>query len=352
MGFRQAGMDIVFAADKDHDAAKTFEMNFPETRLLEEPEFDGRFRGIHYLQRKIEEFPTEALQPLVDTCNDHPILFAGCAPCQPFTHQNTQLPAEDDRRTLLDKFRHFVEYYSPEFVFVENVPGLQKICDERGAFGRFLNSLKELNYSFVYKLVAAQHYGVPQKRSRLVLIASRLGKIEFPPKTHGRGTDHPKYSTVREWIGDLPPIKAGETHPSVPNHRAAGLWPINLERIRATPPGGDRRDWPDHLHLECHSKGYRGHTDVYGRLRWNQPASCLTTKCTSLSNGRFGHPEQDRAISAREAACLQTFPRDFVFCGGLGSISRQIGNAVPVLLARHFGENFVKHLQDHLEGKS
>ena len=350
MGFRQAGMDIVFAADKDHDAAKTFEMNFPETRLLEEPEFDGRFRGIHYLQRKIEEFPTEALQPLVDTCNDHPILFAGCAPCQPFTHQNTQLPAEDDRRTLLDKFRHFVEYYSPEFVFVENVPGLQKICDERGTFGRFLNSLKELNYSFVYKLVAAQHYGVPQKRSRLVLVASRLGKIEFPPKTHGRGTDHPKYSTVREWIGDLPPIKAGETHPSVPNHRAAGLWPINLERIRATPPGGDRRDWPDHLHLECHSKGYRGHTDVYGRLRWNQPASCLTTKCTSLSNGRFGHPEQDRAISAREAACLQTFPRDFVFCGGLGSISRQIGNAVPVLLAKHFGENFVKHLQAHLEG--
>jgi DNA (cytosine-5)-methyltransferase 1 len=185
----------------------------------------------------------------------------------------------------------------------------------------------------------------------LVLIASLLDTIKFPPETHGPGNSKQKYSTPREWIDNLPPIEAGETHQEISNHQAMNLSELNLRRIQATPIGGDRRDWPQELELECHTNGYTGHTDVYGRIKWDELSSCLTTKCTSLSNGRFGHPEQNRAISAREAACLQTFPRDFVFEGGISLVARQIGNAVPVLLAQQFGENFNKHLKDYLEGK-
>ena len=124
------------------------------------------------------------------------------------------------------------------------------------------------------------------------------------------------------------------------------LSPLNLERIRATPEGGDRRDWPRRLWPDCHRDGFEGHTDVYGRLRWDSPAPTLTTKCISYSNGRFGHPSQDRALSAREAARLQTFPISFQFAGSLTSQAKQIGNAVPVVLARHFGRHLVHHVAD------
>ncbi len=349
-GFQQAGMEIVFALDNDPDSAETFKSNFSGTRLLDNAAFESNSAGTYFLAKDIEDVPAEAIQPLIDACNGHAILFSGCAPCQPFTKQNTRRRSDESLRLLLDEFRRFVEYYLPEFIFVENVPGLQKAQGEKGVFQRLLKTLNELCYNSTYEVVAAQDYGVPQRRRRLVLVASRLGPLRFPKKTHKPDTSYPRYSTVREWISDLPPIKAGETHKTVPNHRAARLSALNLERVQATPEGGDRRDWPDHLQLRCHLNGYTGHTDVYGRMLWDQPATGLTTRCISLSNGRFGHPEQDRAISVREAACLQTFPRDFVFTGSLNSMARQIGNAVPVLLAEHFGRNFIELLTDYNEG--
>jgi DNA (cytosine-5)-methyltransferase 1 len=141
----------------------------------------------------------------------------------------------------------------------------------------------------------------------------------------------------------LPPIQAGEVHPDVPNHRASALTPLNLQRLQATPPGGTRADWPEELTLKCH-QNHRGHSDVYGRMRADSQAPVLTTKCTSISNGRFGHPYQDRPISVREAACLQTFPQDFVFEGSIKSSTRQVGNAVPVLLAQRMGMAFRSHV--------
>jgi DNA (cytosine-5)-methyltransferase 1 len=127
----------------------------------------------------------------------------------------------------------------------------------------------------------------------------------------------------------------------------------NLQRIRVTPEGGGRESWPERLLLPCHKNDYEGHTDVYGRMRRNALASALTTRCISLSNGRFGHPVQDRAISVREAACLQTFPRSFIFEGSLNGMARQIGNAVPVVLAKRFGRMFKAHarLNTALPGK-
>lgn len=327
-GFTQAGLESVFALDFDNDAVETFRANFPET-VVE--------------QRDIRELHVNSISELINAQCGNPILFCGCAPCQPFTKQNTSRTDKDERAPLLNSFSKFVEYYRPEYVFIENVPGMQKV-NANSPFDAFCKKLDKMGYSFATSVVAAQDYGVPQRRRRLVLLASRVGEVELPEPTHGpsSGSD---YSTVREWIAHFPPIDAGQQHPDDLNHRAAKLAPINMERIRSTPPEGDRSAWPEHLKLDCH-KNYNGHVDVYGRMKWDAPATGLTTRCISLSNGRFGHPEQDRAISVREAAAIQTFPDNFVFKGSLNSQARQVGNAVPAKLAEVFG----RHLLNHWEG--
>ena len=333
-GFRSAGMEVVFALDRDRDAERTFKRNFPTA---------------HFERADIRETPLHRIRELSDAQQPAPILFCGCAPCQPFTKQNTTRPATaaDDRVTLLASFASIIEHCKPDVVFVENVPGIQRLSRRSQPFGGFLERLEAAGYRhpLAYRPVPLMRYGVPQTRRRLVLLASRHGPIGLPPETHGLGAPSPQYATVRDWIEELPRISAGETHPDVPNHRAARLSKRNLERIRATPEGGGHRDWPKRLRLPCHLKT-NGYSDVYGRLSWDRPAAALTTRCISYSNGRFGHPQQDRAISVREAACLQTFPADFVFNGSLASMARQIGNAVPVLMATVVGDHVNRHLKE------
>lgn len=335
-GFQDAGMDIVFALDNDPDSQRTFRKNFPFVK------FDPT---------DIRKTPVDRIRSLVAAERPNPLLFCGCAPCQPFTKQNTTHPVRknDDRVPLLTHFAKFIEICLPDIVFIENVPGLQKFSHHTQPFGGFLRNLTSLGYQFAHEPVPLMKYGVPQSRRRLILLASRHGPIGLPPKTNGPGTENERYETVRNWIGDLPSISAGEEHGAVPNHRAAALSERNLERIRATPEGGSRRDWPERLRLDCHRE-FIGYSDVYGRMSWDRPASGLTTRCISYSNGRFGHPEQDRAISVREAASLQTFPRDFSFEGNLGSMSRQIGNAVPVQLAKIIGRHVIHHLKEMRAG--
>ena len=218
--------------------------------------------------------------------------------------------------------------------------------------------LKEDEYFLDYGIISAQDYGAPQVRRRLVLVASRMGTISIPVPTHG--LDRTKACvTVRDAIADLPPVEQGTEHPDkrrYPNHRAAGLSSLNLERIRHTGVNG-RRDWPESLLPKCYTKEingerYKGHSDCYTRLAWDEPAPGLTTRCISYSNGRFGHPEQDRAITVREAARLQGFPDSFTFTGSLNSMARQIGNAVPVQVAKAFGLHFIKHIRslEHSDG--
>ena len=325
-------MAISFALDHDADAKATFQTNFPNA---------------HFEFADIRHVSVDALRLRVEAENPHPVLFSGCAPCQPFTKQNTTRPTldEDHRVPLLARFGHLVESCRPDLVFVENVPGLQKLDQDTQPFGGFLSRLVAAGYKVDYRPTKLAKYGIPQTRRRLVFVASRHGKIHLPDETHGPGTSNDRYDTVRDWISHYPPIQAGERHNEVPNHRAANLSARNLERVKSTPEGGGHRDWPDHLKLECH-KDFLGYSDVYGRMSWDSPASGLTTRCTSYSNGRFGHPQQDRAISIREAASLQTFPDDFVFTGSMASMARQIGNAVPVRLARVVGEHFVRHLDN------
>ena len=329
-GLQAAGMEIALGLDNDPDARKTFEANFPEAGFIGDD---------------IARVSASAIDPLVDAWGDHPLLFNACAPCQPFSRQRRGVTSPSDERLgLLDHVLRFVRRHRPEFIFAENVPGLREDGAAGRVFQRALHTLEALGYSTDHRVIKSQDYGVPQRRARLVILASLLGPITFPGPTHGAGTASATHSSVREWIGSLPAISAGETHSSVPNHRAAGLSPLNLQRIRATPPGGGWRDLPSDLMPESRRSGFNGFTDVYGRLRWDAPAPALTTRCISYSNGRFGHPEQDRAISVREAAYLQTLPADFVLTGNLNSQARQVGNAVPPLLAQRFGECITAHL--------
>lgn len=351
-GFRQAGMEIAFALDCDGDASRTYRQNFADAA--------ERFH-----QSRIQDLEMEKLDSVVEQCGNSPKLFCGCAPCQPFTRQKTARAGRDERASLLRDFQSLIERHLPEYVFVENVPGIQKVNGKYGPFPDFLKKMKSLGYrSPGAQIIAAQDYGVPQMRRRLVYIASRLGELDFPAPTHGPLGDA-AYRTVRhafESPRPLPPIAPGECHPDshrFPNHRAAALSEINLRRIMAnTPDGGDRTGWDESLQPACYRRLHKdglphtGHTDVYGRLFWDRPATGLTTRCISLSNGRFGHPVENRAISVREAARLQAFPDDFVFHGSLNSMARQIGNAVPVRLAEVFGKAFVEDYRRFAEERN
>lgn len=322
-GLLDAGIDVLCGIDFDPSCKRTYERNNQK-----------------YLQKDICSFtPEELLSEFPQIANRDDLLLVGCAPCQPFsvlTHkkydeQGNVIPHKSVN--LLTEFGRFVKKLQPAHVLVENVPGLRGKGKE--VLNAFKDMLTENGYWYDERVIYAKEYGVPQNRRRYVLIASRQFKPTIPQGTHGKGLL--PYCTVRQTIFKYPHLNAGEESESVPNHKCANLSPLLLERIKNTPhDGGSRTDWPESLILKCH-KQFNGHTDVYGRMKWDEPSPTLTVKCFSLSNGRFGHPEQDRAISLREAAALQTFPDNYVFEGSMQDIGRQIGNAVPVLLAKAMG---------------
>lgn len=327
-GFAKAGLNIKFALDFDEEAGASFSANFPQATVM---------------TADIRSLAPSDLAAVVGN-RERPLLFSGCAPCQPFSKQNRSKSSADSRRSLLGEFGRFVEHWLPEYVFVENVPGLQRIQVRSGPLATFIRLLRRLGYSVQSDVLPASAFGVPQTRQRLVLLASLVAPIQLPLRTHGDA--FAAVSTVRDWIGDLAPLAAGRTHPDDPDHQSAQLTEVNLRRIRATPEGGGRDSWPADLWLPCH-RGHEGHSDVYGRLAWDRPASGLTTRCISYSNGRFGHPSQDRGLSVREAACLQTFPRSFRFVGSMSSKAKQVGNAVPPLMAQRFAEQVREHWRRH-----
>ena len=290
---------------------------------------------------------------------DEIYLFAGCPPCQSFSRQNPKNKKKtvEERKKLLFEFLRIVQEIKPPFLLMENVPGIQSGFNKE-ILDDFLNRLN-VNYYVLHDILNAADYGVPQLRKRFVLHAVRLDihkellqcgfKFELPKATHSQfgGGGSQKWKTVCETIGDLPPIKAGEEYPDngiVHNHKCANLSEINIKRmkiIRAN--GGSRICLPDELALECHKKkdnngeAFSGHGDVYGIMDANKPSPTMTGGCLCYSKGRYGHYEQNRAISIREAARLQTFPDDFVFSNSLTAAALQIGNAVPIDLVKASG---------------
>ncbi|RDB07170.1 DNA cytosine methyltransferase [Runella aurantiaca] len=277
-------------------------------------------------------------------------ILVGCAPCQPFSTYAFKSPdkqedAQKAKWSLLGEFARLIEEIKPEIVSMENVPGLAKF-DKSYIFQDFLKVLDKNDYFIDFKEIYCPDYGIPQQRKRLVLLASRLSPIKIMDKTHSPKT----YKTVKDAIGDLEPIESGGISEKDPIHRASKLSDKNIQRIRQSKQGGTWRDWSEDLVLDCHRKtSGKSYGSVYGRMDWDKPSPTMTTFCTGIGNGRFGHPEQDRAISLREAALLQTFPKTYKFVPdgqtpNTTRLSTHIGNAVPVELGQVVAKSIKFHL--------
>jgi DNA (cytosine-5)-methyltransferase 1 len=326
-GFVKEGFNVVAGIDLDLSCKYAFEKNNKAT----------------FLHKDIEKEVTAEEVIKLYPKNDVKILV-GCAPCAPFS-KYTNRKSEDAKWKLLYSFARLIKGVQPEVVSMENVPQLEK----HSVFDDFVEALEVEGYHVSWSLVDCTHYGIPQTRTRLVLFASKLGDIEIIKRTHFPN----RMKTVRQVIGNLEPIEAGQASLKDPLHRARRLSELNAERIRNTPPGGSWKDWADELVLKCHkAETGKSYGSVYGRMRWDEPAPTMTTHCGGIGNGRFGHPEQHRAISLREAALFQTFPKSYNFINPetellSSTLSRHIGNAVPVRLGRIIARSINQHLETY-----
>lgn len=278
-------------------------------------------------------------------------VLVGCAPCQPFsTHANKIKDKEQGNKwNLLNEFVRLVIETSPDIISMENVTNLSN----KQVFRNFVSQLEKFGYKVKYQNVYCPDYGIPQKRRRLVLLASQYGQIDIIPPTHKKE----KYKTVRDAIAHLEPVESGEKSKNDILHFTTKLTDINLKRIKSSVPNGTWVDWEESLWLECHKKeSGKTYKAVYGRMSWDEPSPTITTQFYNYGTGRFGHPEQDRALTIREASILQSFPAKYKFVEKnkeplLTQIGTHIGNAVPVGLGFAIGKSILKHLSEIDNGK-
>ena len=376
-GLIDAGGYVIGGIDKDERCASTYTENNINNCLDYSP---ARF--LHYdIFNKDEEYPegqkeelVERLDALLDYSRANapgvPLLFAICAPCQPFTRLARKKLSEkrqqgrDKDSNLLREAAGFVERYMPEMVLSENVSGIGD-AKYGGVWEEFRAKLEELGYVTGSKVVCVSRFGVPQVRKRSILVAvrSELACAEHLADVFGKELLVPEADpdatlvSVAAAIGHMPPIAAGETHPDIPNHRARSLSELNLKRLGSALPGVSNaymaKTEHGDLSLDCHNRvnarlNDRCFSDVYTRMSPSRPSPTITTKCHSISNGRFGHYDmsQNRGISLREAAILQSFPDDYVFypTNMIEPVARMIGNAVPPRLARYFASYLLNSL--------
>ena len=324
-GFVQEGFDVRAGIDTDASCRYAYERN----------------NGARFVNGSVEGLTGSDINGLF--VEGQPRILVGCAPCQPFSTYSQN--RRDEKWRLLAEFARLVREVQPDVVSMENVPRLTAFHGGK-LFRDFVAMLEEEGYSVWWNVVDCRDYGVPQTRKRLVVLASRLGAIALVSPTHPPQS----HRTVRDAIAALPPIAAGDCHSADPVHYASKLSATNLARIQAASPGASWDDWDPTLVAKCHRKRsgrwYRG---VYGRMVWDAAAPTITTQCNGFGNGRFGHPDQDRAISLREAALLQTFPPRYEFFDPaqrwfVSATARWIGNAVPVALARAVARSVAQSL--------
>lgn len=327
-GFYLEGFPVGAGVDVDEACKYAFETNNESS----------------FLKEDVGSLSADQLRPYF--AEGLPKILVGCAPCQPFSTYTRG--GEPKREELVDRFADIICELEPEVVSMENVPRLVKYRDGE-VLRSFVSKLKSAKYEVSCGVVYAPNYGVPQRRSRLVLLASRLGEISLEAPSHKRDG----YRTVEEAIGGLPAIAAGEVHADDPLHRSSRVSDLNLRRLKASIPGGTWRDWDEDLVAKCHraetGKTYPG---VYGRMRADGLAPTMTTQFFGFGNGRFGHPTQDRAISLREGALLQSFPPAYKFVEpgqpiAMKVMGKLIGNAVPVELSRAIARSIKSHLGAH-----
>lgn len=326
LGLRQAGMSIAAGVDVEEGCRYAYETN------IEAP----------FLTADVRDVTGEMLNQT--WAPGHVRLLAGCAPCQPFSAYRRGVDTSNEASwPLLDEFARLVRESMPELVTMENVPRI----GSSEVFARFVAELQSLGYSVAWDVCHGPAYGLPQHRRRLVLFGSLLGEVRAPVPPE----PDPAAVSVRRAISDLPPLAAGETDPDDPLHKARVLSETNLKRIRASSPGGTWQEWPEDLRAPCHRKASgASFRNVYARMTWDDPSPTITTMAFNFGTGRFGHPEQDRAITLREAAILQGFPRTYAFVEPgrpvhFASVGRMIGNAVPPPIARIAGEYLLNHVR-------
>lgn len=280
----------------------------------------------------------------------HVRILVGCAPCVTFSqYTQGQDHKQNPKWALLAEFGRLVRELKPDIVSMENVPGLQR----HSVFRTFLHTLKQEGFHFsddpATRIVYCPDYGIAQQRHRLVVVASRFGPIQLVPRTHTPS----RHRTVFDVLRSLPRLESGAVSPNDPLHRSSKLSLLNLRRIRQSVPGGTWRDWPQDLVAKCHrSTSGKSYPSVYGRMAWEEPSPTITTQFHGFGSGRFGHPEQDRAISLREGALLQSFPKDYAFVKPgtkyrFTTIGRLIGNAVPVRLGAIVGKTIAHHVEQY-----
>jgi len=324
-GFYSEGFDIVGGIDIDEACRYAFEHN----------------NDAPFIRQDVEKLSGREIQNLF--IPDSPRILVGCAPCQPFSSYNQK--NNDPKWKLLSHFGRLIDEVRPDIASMENVP---RLLNFKGGtvFRQFIEQLEAAGYYVSWKVLYSPDFGLAQKRRRLVLLASRLGSISLPTPTH-----EDKYRTVMDEIGALPKINHGEADIADPLHCASRLSDINLRRITSSKPGGTWKDWDDNLLAACHkAETGRSYSSVYGRMRWEEPSPTITTQFFSFGTGRFGHPEQSRALSLREGALLQGFPRNYEFIRPgekiqLKTIGRLIGNAVPVKLSAAIARAVKIHLE-------
>jgi DNA (cytosine-5)-methyltransferase 1 len=327
-GFVLEGFNVIAGIDSDDSCRYAYEHN----------------NGCLFVRQDIEETSADQIAALFP--KETKKILIGCAPCQPFS-KYAQKRKKDQKWKLVDVFASLIEQVQPDIVSMENVPNFMSYDNGR-VFRNFVQRLMSSYYTSHY-LAYCPAYGIPQNRERFLFFASKFGVVELVPPTH-----KPKdYVAAKQAIGNLSPLYAGEVDRNDPYHRAAKLSDLNLRRIRASKPGGSWKDWEEDLRTKCHIKDSgKGYRSVYGRMTWNEPSPTITTQAYAYGSGRFGHPEQDRGLSLRECALLQTFPSDYEFVQPDSPIyfrvtGRHIGNAVPVALGCIIAKSIALHLEEY-----
>ncbi|HEY8390700.1 MAG TPA: DNA cytosine methyltransferase [Clostridia bacterium] len=331
-GLLNANIQVVAGFDLDETCQYAYQSN----------------NNVPFYKANIRSLHAEDLEKCYD--EDAIRILVGCAPCQPFSQMRVKLGIDlnksDEKYDLLLEFGRLIEELHPTIVSMENVPQIRKTK----IFEQFIKILESNGYHIYYQVVYCPDYGIPQNRRRLVLLASTLGDITLIHPTHDRSQ-----VTIRPFIENLPKINAGEVDNKDLLHRAASLSKLNLKRIQHSIPGGSWRDWPEELRSPCHKRNSgKTYTSVYSRMQWDAIGPTITTQFYIFGTGRYGHPEQDRALSLREGALLQTFPAEYNFINperkfSFRDIARHIGNAVPVKLGEAIGTSINNHLKKYIE---
>lgn len=325
-GLQEAGVVVVGGVDIEASCAYPFETN------IEAP----------FLHMDVRTVTAAHLEQLWVPGSVR--MLAGCAPCQPFSaYRRGTDTSKEEQWPLLREFARLVREVKPDLVTMENVPRI----GTSAVFEEFVTELREEGFEVDWQSVYGPRYGLPQHRRRMVLLASRLGSISVPAGSRSEE----EYVSVRDVISVLPSVISGESDPQDVLHTARKLSPLNLQRIRASAPGGTWLDWPEELRSPCHTKASgASFKNVYARMEWDKPSPTITTLSNNFGAGRFGHPEQDRSITLREAAILQGFPKDYRFIKpgsklNVTATARLIGNAVPPPIARAIGEAVSLHVE-------